>query len=309
MEFFFEKFFDCPGGGLIAVNYEARPFGVKRGMSRVDAKKLCQDLHIFNVPEKNGKANLDRYRMASAEVFDAIAEFICEQENESTKNFIILERASVDEAFIDFTKFIDVQPLVLPDEDYLCQFNCKLELNGSSLKDWLSKLSESEQLNKDNMSLILGAILVGKIRQRIYGMSMLCVFYVIFLFFLLEKTQFKCSAGISYNKMLAKLACSTNKPNAQTILPQDGVAKFFERVPISDVRLLGGKLGNNVKTSFGIHTMKELRELDMEDLENVFDDKTARWLHTLSRGFDDEEVSNRRLAKSIGCGKNFPGNL
>ena len=64
------------GGGLIAVNYEARSHGVKRGIRGNDAMALCPDIHIFSVPEVRGKADLTRYREASHEVFEAIKNFV-----------------------------------------------------------------------------------------------------------------------------------------------------------------------------------------------------------------------------------------
>lgn len=108
--------------------------------------------------------------------------------------------------------------------------------------------------------------------------------------------------------MLAKLACSTNKPNAQTILPIEGVGKFFERIKITDVRNLGGKLGHQIKNQLGITTMKELRDLDEGVLMTIVDAKTAKWLHRLACGIEIDPVVNRILAKSIGCGRNFNGN-
>lgn len=48
------------GGGIIAVGYEARAHGVTRGMMGDDAKEKCPAIHLFRVPESNGKANLDR---------------------------------------------------------------------------------------------------------------------------------------------------------------------------------------------------------------------------------------------------------
>ena len=45
---------------LIAVNYEARKFGVKRGMRGEQAKALCPDFHAFFVNEKRGKADLTK---------------------------------------------------------------------------------------------------------------------------------------------------------------------------------------------------------------------------------------------------------
>ena len=48
------------GGSIVAVSYEAREFGVKRGLFGDDAKKLCPDCHLFRIPEKRGKADLER---------------------------------------------------------------------------------------------------------------------------------------------------------------------------------------------------------------------------------------------------------
>lgn len=255
-----------------------------------DAQRLCSELHIFSVPDENGKANLDRYREASSEVFNAITEFIDEQEKDVGKNLIVLERASVDEAFIDLTKFIDAKPLMLPDVEYVNKWNNKLELNGLQLCEWVEILHESMFPLEDNLRLLMAAILTGQLRQ-----------------YILEKTQFRCSAGISHNKMLSKLACGINKPNSQTILPMEGVSALFQKIDLSDVRMLGGKLGQQIKEIFAIKTMYELKQIDKTLLAETFDDKTANWLFDLSCGIDEEPVSDRKTTKSIGCGKNFPG--
>ncbi len=56
------------GGAIIAVGYEARKQGVKRGTSSEQAKLVCPSLCVARVPEALGKANLTRYREAGAEV-------------------------------------------------------------------------------------------------------------------------------------------------------------------------------------------------------------------------------------------------
>ncbi|KAH9522880.1 hypothetical protein DERF_006432 [Dermatophagoides farinae] len=279
------------GGGIIAVNYEARSFGIKRGMRGDQAKQLCPELHIFRVPDENGKAKLDKYRDASTEVFQAIADFIDEQEKTmETDDLVILERASVDEAFLDLTKMIDAKPLMLPDLDDLTSFNTKLEFDNHSMAEWFYRFENGTVNHQEDIRLVMAAIFVGQIRQKI-----------------LERTQFKCSAGISHNKMLSKLACGLNKPNAQTILPMMAVPSLFKRIDISDVRLLGGKLGRQIKEIFDIQTMYQLSQLNRFVLNEKFDDKTAEWLYDLANGFDNEQVSDRRLTKSLGCGKNFRG--
>uniref|UniRef100_A0A7S1TNC7 DNA polymerase eta n=1 Tax=Phaeomonas parva TaxID=124430 RepID=A0A7S1TNC7_9STRA len=98
---------------LIAVNYVARRHGVKRGMPAHEAQKLCPGLRCVHVetigeggvvvedptPPAPGatrdpmvKASLRRYRGASREVFAALAAH-CD----------LVERASIDEAFLDVT--------------------------------------------------------------------------------------------------------------------------------------------------------------------------------------------------------------
>lgn len=83
------------GGGILAVSYEARKYGVKRGMRGDEAKSVCEDLIICQVPENNGKADLSRYRSASKVVMDIIGRY---------SN--IFEKASIDEAFIDITDLV-----------------------------------------------------------------------------------------------------------------------------------------------------------------------------------------------------------
>lgn len=61
-----------------------------------EAKKKCPEIILVQVPENRGKADLTQFREAGAEVMEVLAEF--------TGN---LERASVDEAYMDLTDEID----------------------------------------------------------------------------------------------------------------------------------------------------------------------------------------------------------
>ena len=80
---------------LIAVNYEARAAGVKRGMRGDQAKAICPEFHAFFVNEKRGKADLTKYREASLRIFEIISNH-CEH----------VEKASIDEAYIDLTETV-----------------------------------------------------------------------------------------------------------------------------------------------------------------------------------------------------------
>ena len=45
---------------LIAVNYQARQFNIKRGMRGEEAKKMCPNFHTFYVKQSRGKADLTK---------------------------------------------------------------------------------------------------------------------------------------------------------------------------------------------------------------------------------------------------------
>jgi DNA polymerase eta len=80
------------GGGLIAVSYEARRAGVTRNMRGDDAKKVCPDIELVQVPMAHGHAYLAPYRDAGSEVVAILSRMgTC-------------ERASVDEVYLDITE-------------------------------------------------------------------------------------------------------------------------------------------------------------------------------------------------------------
>ena len=58
-----------------------------------EARRLCPDIRLVKVPEKRGKADLTCYREAGAEVISILARFAD-----------LVERASIDEAFLDITE-------------------------------------------------------------------------------------------------------------------------------------------------------------------------------------------------------------
>ncbi|GBP66596.1 DNA polymerase eta [Eumeta japonica] len=80
------------GGGIIAVNYEARAKGVTRHMRGDEAKEKCPDIYLPSVPCLRGKADTSKYREAGKEVAKVLQKFTS-----------LLERASVDEAYLDIT--------------------------------------------------------------------------------------------------------------------------------------------------------------------------------------------------------------
>lgn len=109
-----ERLVVCPGkstdvqnsdtnGSLIAVSYEARAAGVRRNDRGHDAARKCRDLHIVQVPVKFGKADLTMYRDASQRVLDVLVSALKSYISENVSSRIKVEKASIDEIYIDLT--------------------------------------------------------------------------------------------------------------------------------------------------------------------------------------------------------------
>ena len=98
-------------GSIIAVSYEARSKGVKRQDRGVDAIKKCPELYIVQVPVKRSKADLTMYRHASSRVMETLVSSVVndtEIPNYVTKRAeIIVEKASIDEIYIDLSIPVD----------------------------------------------------------------------------------------------------------------------------------------------------------------------------------------------------------
>uniref|UniRef100_A0A3P8SS27 DNA polymerase eta n=1 Tax=Amphiprion percula TaxID=161767 RepID=A0A3P8SS27_AMPPE len=292
------------GGSIIAVSYEARAHGVTRNMWVDDAKTQCKDLQVARVRESHGKADLTIYREASVEVIEVMS------------RFAVIERASIDEAYMDLTAAVQQRLKNMSDEQidphllkttYIQgypQSSAELESSAEDpvldkeeqrsrgLLQWLASLRGplSGGQSSADLQLTVGALIVEEMRTAVE-----------------KHTGFRCSAGISHNKVLAKLACGLNKPNRQTILPLDSVAELFNSLPISKIRNLGGKLGASITETLGVQNMGDLIQFSQAQLGQHFGDKTGQWLYDLCRGIEFEAVKPRQLPKSIGCSKNFPG--
>lgn len=117
---------------------------------------------------------------------------------------------------------------------------------------------------------------------------------------------FKASAGISYNKMLAKAASAANKPFAQTTVPVRYVDLVMKRTPIAKVRNLGGKISENLH-SYGLHKMKELQEKTIPELSEMaeLDYAKAEWIRNLSFGICVEPMMVKSMPNCASGIKTF----
>ncbi|KAI3987471.1 hypothetical protein MKX01_017169 [Papaver californicum] len=204
------------GGGLIAVSYEALKYGVKRSMRGDEAKEVCPQINLVQVPVARGKADLNIYRNAGSEVISILARRgRC-------------ERALIDEVYLDLTDAAETMlsespPGVLEaiDEEALKSHVLGLcENENDKQEDVRIWLCRNDADHRDRL-LACGAIIVAELRTQV-----------------LKDTGFTCSAGVAHNKMLAKLANPMNKPAQQTVIPFAAVKGLLASLPIKKITWL-----------------------------------------------------------------------
>lgn len=119
--------------------------------------------------------------------------------------------------------------------------------------------------------------------------------------------QLTASAGISYNKFLAKLASDQNKPNGQFVIRPGEAEIFLSTLPIG--RFYGvGKVTEEKMKGAGVNTGGDLKNKTKSFLHDVFGN-SAGYYYDISRGIDDRPVSSHRVRKSLGAETTFQHDL
>lgn len=134
----------------------------------------------------------------------------------------------------------------------------------------------------DNKVGITSATLIAKeIKQRIF-----------------TETKLTASAGISYNKFLAKVASGYQKPDGLTVVTPEQAPSFIDRIPIGDFFGVG-KVTEEKFLQLGIKNGKDLRTLSEETLVHELHER-GRTLYQNVRGIDNRRVNPNRERKSLG---------
>ena len=118
-----------------------------------------------------------------------------------------------------------------------------------------------------------------------------------------ETTQLTASAGVSYNKFLAKLASDQNKPDGLCIIRPGEGAAFVQSLPVRRFHGVGPK-GAEKMARLGIETGADLAQKDREWLAQHFG-SFGDYLYRAARGIDLRPVRANRIRKSIGGERTF----
>jgi DNA polymerase-4 len=117
------------------------------------------------------------------------------------------------------------------------------------------------------------------------------------------ETGLTASAGVSYNKFLAKLASDHRKPDGLFVItPRMGPA-FVEALPVGRFHGVGPATSAKMNR-LGIHTGLDLRERSLAFLEEKFG-KSGRYYYWIARGIDERPVCADRIRKSVGAENTF----
>ncbi|KAI0130558.1 impB/mucB/samB family protein [Xylariales sp. AK1849] len=297
--------------GLIAINYPARKFGIGRHCTVTDAKKMCPQLISQHVAtwkegdEKWGyhddaaahigthKVSLDPYRLQSRRILALIKDFLPSNQQK-------VEKASIDEVFIDlsaqiytilqerFPELTNPPPYDDPTEKLPVPPVSALDWQADALVDLDDADAEVDDPDWDDVAILIGSEIVRDIRAEIH-----------------QQLGYTCSAGIASNKMLSKLGSGHKKPNQQTVIRNRAVQHFLSDIKFTKIRNLGGKLGEQVVSTFDTESIKDLSDIPVEQLKSKLGDDTGVWLHNTIRGIDASEVNSRTQIKSMLSAKSF----
>lgn len=113
-----------------------------------------------------------------------------------------------------------------------------------------------------------------------------------------RRTQLTASAGVSFNKSLAKIASDWKKPNGLTIITPQTKNFFLSRLPVSKFWGIG-KVTSARMASLGIHTGAQLHTLSLWKLVELFG-KAGHWYYNCCRGIDERSVKTTYIRKSLG---------
>jgi DNA polymerase IV len=121
------------------------------------------------------------------------------------------------------------------------------------------------------------------------------------------ETQLTASAGVSYNKFLAKLASDHRKPDGLFVITPEMGPAFVETLPVRKFHGVGPATARKME-QLGIRTGLDLRAQTLEFLQQHFG-KAGSYYYSVARGIDERPVRANRVRKSVGAENTFPIDL
>jgi DNA polymerase IV len=122
-----------------------------------------------------------------------------------------------------------------------------------------------------------------------------------------DETGLTASAGVSFNKFLAKVASDINKPDGLFVVTPAIAQSFIDGLEIK--KFFGiGKVTAKKLNDLGIWFGRDLKKLERFELVRMFG-KAGHYFYDIARGIDDRPVEPYRERKSLGAENTFPADL
>lgn len=118
-----------------------------------------------------------------------------------------------------------------------------------------------------------------------------------------DELHLTASAGISYNKLLAKIASDWRKPDGMTTIHPDRALDFIAQLKVEKLWGVGPRTAERMHY-MGIFTGGDLRKVPLQRLTQVFG-KMGRMYYDFARGIDLRPVETEWVRKSVGCERTF----
>lgn len=123
-----------------------------------------------------------------------------------------------------------------------------------------------------------------------------------------DTVKLSASAGVSSNKLLAKIASGWNKPNGLFVIRPQDIDNFIKNLSVDELYGVG-KVRAKKLHHLGLKTCLDLQKVALQDLINYFGEKGGNRLYEQSRGIDERLVEPNRVRKSLSVEQTFKQDL
>ncbi|MDR0659243.1 MAG: DNA polymerase IV [Prevotellaceae bacterium] len=145
-------------------------------------------------------------------------------------------------------------------------------------------------VTRNKLGLPSATLIAKEIRKRIW-----------------EETRLTASAGVSFNKFLAKLASDMNKPNGMKVIKPGEEAELLKNLQVDKFYGIGPNTAERMH-AYGLHTGGDLRRQSITSLTRMFG-KQGEYYYNICRGIDDRDVNPERERKSVGTERTYEKDL
>lgn len=122
-----------------------------------------------------------------------------------------------------------------------------------------------------------------------------------------SRLRLTASAGVSYCKLLAKIASDYRKPDGICTVHPLRAEAFLGALPVEKFWGVGPKTARRMH-SLGIHTGRQLREFPLCELTRIFG-SAGEMFYRFARGIDSRPVVTEHTTKSVGVEHTFEADL